>query len=186
MKLPLFPLPIFLLPQGVTRLRIFEPRYLRMVGIASQGNGFAILLNTGNQPKTAVNWASWVEIIDFTQGSDGMLNIDVRCKALVDVQSITIEEDNLHFGEVSEKEHWPDIHYDDTTILLSESLTDLFERNRSLKALYRDEHFDNPNWVVARWLELLPVELSVKSTFSQPQSFENAKTLLKEIILKSK
>ena len=35
-ELPLFPLSIFLLPGGITRLRIFEPRYLKMVAIASR------------------------------------------------------------------------------------------------------------------------------------------------------
>ncbi len=30
-NLPIFPLPVFLLPKGVTRLRIFEERYLKMV-----------------------------------------------------------------------------------------------------------------------------------------------------------
>jgi len=42
--LPIFPLPVFLLPGGVTKLRIFEPRYLKMVSTASSGQGFVAWL----------------------------------------------------------------------------------------------------------------------------------------------
>lgn len=42
LEVAVFPLPIFLLPRGRQRLRIFEPKYLAMVAHAAQGDGFII------------------------------------------------------------------------------------------------------------------------------------------------
>ena len=43
MRLPLFPLNVYLLPGGILPLRLFEPRYLRMLSL-SQAHGFALCL----------------------------------------------------------------------------------------------------------------------------------------------
>lgn len=86
--LPIFPLPVFLLPNGITRLRIFEPRYLKLVKIASTEQGFIILLQSEKPETTDITWGSWVEIINFDSGEDGVLEIDVKCKSLVKILSI--------------------------------------------------------------------------------------------------
>ena len=70
-NLPIFPLSVFLLPEGMTKLRIFEPRYLKMVSIASKGQGFVIWAKGDNKSISDSPWGSWVEIINFDKAEDG-------------------------------------------------------------------------------------------------------------------
>jgi Lon protease-like protein len=182
-NLPIFPLPIFLLPQGVTRLRIFEARYLKMVSVAMKKQGFVILSYDKDEKPEAMKVGSWVEIINFDQSDDGVLLIDVRCKCLVDIKAMTQDKDKLHHGDVMPKSHWPDICLDKTTDKLAQSLSKVFSENAELNALYPKQFFEQGNWVVARWLELIPVKLAEKSVFVEQGSFNQAKQFLQSIIL---
>jgi len=182
-NLPIFPLPIFLLPGGVTQLRIFEARYLRMVSVAMKNNGFVILPYDQDEDIIAVQTGSWVEIINFDQSDDGLLLIDVRCKDLVDINTLTQDKDKLHHADVCVKAHWSDIALDESTDKLTKSLNKLFDENTELSHLYPVKELAQGNWVVARWLELLPVELDEKRLFFEPDSFNQAKQLVQSIIL---
>jgi len=180
-ELPLFPLNIFLLPDGITRLRIFEPRYLKMVAIAT--NGF-IITKAQNKGKL---WGSWVEIINFDQGEDGVLEIDVRCKSLV---NITMQNDNeakhviegVKFVMANEISHWSQKKAKTDLGKLACSLSSLFESHELLKNLYSEKATNNPYWVVARWLELLPIPFEVKNSFVYSSSYVEAKKLINSII----
>ncbi len=200
-NLPIFPLPVFLLPQGVTRLRIFEPRYLKMVAIASQGQGFAILLTIPansqsdktlknelqhklmHAPKSG-NWASWVEIINFEQEESGLLIIDVKCKALVEIKTITQDKDKLCHGDVIAKSHWPPVKNNEVSAHLTELLFPIFEQTPELKALYQQQFVYQAEWVVARWLELLPIDLAVKAKFAQAHTYKQAVEFIHAILEK--
>ena len=191
--LPVFPIPVFLLPEGVTRLRIFEPRYLKMVGIASKEQGFIIYYNetkTKHHEKTnQTTWGSWVEIINFNQGKDGLLEIDVRCKTLVKLHTLTLHnKDNLHYADVTLLKHWSTDNSETSNRLtgltneLSESLTKVIRNNAMLNELYPQIAKENTVWVIARWLELLPIEQVIKPIFIQQYSFEQAKQFVQSII----
>ncbi|TYK66211.1 LON peptidase substrate-binding domain-containing protein [Colwellia echini] len=232
--LPIFPLPIFLLPEGITRLRIFEQRYLKMIKIASKGQGFVIWLNSQESSSPLIKWGSWVEIINFDLGDDGVLEVDVKCKSLVDIISLNKDEDNLHFGVVNEKLHWsqnksvveeiedekehvkikntdqdfcsanklskntissPLVLPSNVSLIsseqkdlrdkmLAEPLNELFSNDLQLNKFYPANLRQNPHWVVARWLEILPLNLSVKSTFVNIHSFEEAKNFVQSVINK--
>ena len=186
--LPVFPLSIFLLPQGVTKLRIFEPRYLKMVGIALSGQGFVLWPSDKKtniyQQNESNPWASWVEIINFDQGDDGVLEIDIKCKSLVEIKSITRNDDNLHFGEVSQLEHWSENDIDEPLSELSVSLADVFTDNQELDDLYVQQSLNNHYWVLARWLEILPVNFSVKNSFVIDHNYQEAKEFVESVIFK--
>lgn len=182
LKLPIFPLPVFLLPNGITRLRIFEPRYLKMVKIATQGKGFVIWLSSKDSEKPIIEWGSWVEVVNFDQGKDGVLEIDVKCKALVEIQSIEKDSDNLHFGTVCETFHWSQSADDNSISELGESLEEVLVNDNMLSELYPDRHSRNANWVVARWLEILPVNLAIKSAFVDVHNYDEAKHFVQSII----
>ena len=186
-KLPIFPLPVFILPGGITRLRIFEPRYLKMVKIATQEKGFVIWLNSGESKDIKseildILWGSWVEIINFDQGDDGILEIDVKCKSLVEILSTEMDDDNLNFGVVSEISHWSQQTEESVDNSLSESLVEVFNNNKLLDKLYVDKATNNTHWVVARWLELIPVDLDVKTSFFDGYNFEEAESFVSSII----
>jgi|TARA_R110000751_G_scaffold18263_6_gene55594 Lon protease-like protein len=183
LNLPIFPLPIFILPQGITRLRIFEARYLKMVSLAMKNQGFVIFSHDNSEKVNTMKVGSWVEVINFDQGEDGILLIDVRCKCLVDIQAITQDKVNLHHGDVIPKSHWPDTSLDKTTGELSASLNKLFSENTELDELYQKPCFSLGNWVVARWMELIPLKLAEKTLFTNQNSYNQAKQLLQRIIL---
>ena len=182
-NLPIFPLPIFILPQGITRLRIFEARYLKMVSLAMKNQGFVILSNDKDDKSSAPHVGSWVEIINFEQSYDGILLIDVHCKCLVDIQSISQDSMKLHHGDVAPIAHWSEVNLDETTSDLSTSLSKLFSENNELNDLYQKQCFSSGDWVVARWIELIPLKLSEKKIFVAQDSYSQAKQLLQRIIL---
>tara|TARA_R110002167_G_scaffold40521_3_gene124464 strand:- start:555 stop:1124 length:570 start_codon:yes stop_codon:yes gene_type:complete len=182
-NLPIFPLPVFLLSQGLTRLRIFEKRYLKMVAHAMKHDGFVILAYEKAENVSDMPTGSWVEIVNFDQGDDGLLLIDVRCKCLVDINAMTQDQDKLHHGDVSVKAHWSDSGIDETADPLAQSLSKVFDDNVELNALYPTPYFSQSSWVVARWLELLPVNIDEKRLFVESGSFSAAKEFLQSIIL---
>ncbi|TWX53636.1 LON peptidase substrate-binding domain-containing protein [Colwellia hornerae] len=181
-NLPVFPLPIFLLPEGVTKLRIFEPRYLKMIGIASKNGGFVIWAKNGDSAISKSSWGSWVEIINFDQGEDGVLEIDVKCKALVEINAIEVDSDKLYFGDVKPIPHWSQTKVNTSLTQLSESLADVFANNPNLDELYQQKEITRPSWVIARWLELLPIDLDIKATFVIEHDFQAAKELVQSVI----
>lgn len=190
--LPLFPLSVFLLPQGITRLRIFEPRYLNMVSIAMKNKGFAIVSNMNQGSNIESNtddtpiWASWVNIINFDKSADNSLIIEVQCHDLVQITNMHSSKNNLLFGDVFKVPHWPKQPNDDTINMLTRSLTNVFQENSELNDLYQGTFEHNANWVVARWLELLPVDMEIKAAFAQANSFMQAKMFVAEIISQAK
>jgi Lon protease-like protein len=192
LHLPVFPLPVFLLPGGITKLRIFEQRYLKMIQIASKGNGFVIVshkVNVESECKESAEddvWGSWVDIINFDQGEDGVLEIDVKCKNLVHLLSIDKDEDNLHFSDIKISPHWCESTIKNKNIPLFESLLSVFEKSSLLANLYKNDITANTQWVTARWLEILPINLEVKTLFSKCGSFNTAQEFVQSIVLANK
>lgn len=191
MKRALFPLPIFLLPGGRTRLRVFEPRYKRLVKESAGSVGFVIMPfdNLPNLDDELCRWGSLVSIIDFETGEDGLLNIDVECTAMVDVYQFEIEEDGLKRGECEPKdEHWPAATIDpefavsDDYCRLSDNLNSVFVHNPELAELYDETRFDSAKWVCQRWLELLPLKRQEQNIFAQSKSFKRAFQFLSSIV----
>ena len=179
---PIFPLPVFLLPQGITRLRIFEARYLKMVKIASREHGFVIYLNR-EEPRNS-HWGSWVDIVNFATGDDGILEIDVKCHSLVQVSNQFSDSDNLAFAQVDKLSHWADSFEYGDSAHLAQTLKNFVASNRQLKDLYTEQPFDNKHWVTARWLELLPVSLAVKDQLTSANNFEATLQFVNSIVKK--
>lgn len=189
--IPVFPIPVFLLPEGITRLRIFEHRYLKMVSIAFKEQGFIIYYNTRqiklNDNKKDTIWGSWVEIINFNQGEDGILEIDVKCKSLVQIHSLNKNKDNLYYADITNLAHWStDEHEALNTVSdgLMQSLHALIKTSKVLNELYPEQANVKAVWVIARWLELLPLKPTIKPIFVQQQSFEQAKDFVTNIVQK--
>lgn len=181
--LPVFPLPVFLLPNGITRLRIFEPRYLKLVKIATTEQGFVILLNANSSPLPEIKWGSWVDIINFDKGEDGVLEVDVKCKSLVSILSLENDNQQLSFARVTEISHWSQKTKQIKFNELSTSLEAVFENDKMLDELYHEKSTHNASWVVARWLELLPINLNIKNTFINDYSYQEAESFVHDIIL---
>ena len=183
MQLGVFPLPVFLLPGGVTKLRIFEPRYLRLVKEAAGDTGFALTLYQPQLPFQTYPIGAWVKFSDFTQLDDGLLGVTVVAQQLVSLSKLNMEEDELRIAQARPISHWPELavqpeHAERTAHVLR----DVFAEYGELAELYPQPRFGDAAWVCGRLLELLPLPLQEKVKFYQPESFPAAWQLLQSVI----
>lgn len=174
-QLPLFVLDLFLLVGGRTRLRVFEPRYIKLVRLAVQGNGFIIAQKAG---QTCL--ASWVKVINFDQGADDILEIDVECIHIVQIYPAYTDAEHLHFVTYQAVRHWSEIKRHHVNSDYFNSLNLVIDRTPLLTSLYAQDIDEDDSWVIARWLELLP--LSFKEQFFYQVSFDEALHTVKNII----
>jgi Lon protease-like protein len=181
MNLAIFPLPLVLFPGGVTRLRIFEQRYLRMVKEASGDTGFALTPFTPHLPNHISDRGSWVKITDFETLDDGLLGIEIQAQCVLTINTVIVEHDNLSRGQTTPAQHWPQQPHTRQTLLLADQLKQLFATTAELNALYPQPCYDNANWVCLRWLEILPIEATEKAHFFDPGSFALAADFLSRV-----
>lgn len=182
MNLPIFPLPIFLLPGGVTQLRVFEQRYLNMVKNCNQTQGFAVQYQNQITNQQA-NWASWVDIIDFNQDENNMLLITVKCKELVDVTDSYQNEELLLIGDAKVRPFWPETSVQKNHELAA-ALKHILDNSEEMQYLYPEIVFDL-SWLCARWLEILPIKFQQKDALLAPSELQQAQSLVKDIINKA-
>ncbi|RUO22300.1 peptidase S16 [Aliidiomarina iranensis] len=104
-KLGLFPLTAHILPGGRMHLRVFEPRYMRLVKDSlrtQEGFGLCMLNSNGDLSNNEHIYpiGTLVKIIDFESLEDGYLGITIVGERLFDIKTITTEKDGLRVGDV--------------------------------------------------------------------------------------
>ncbi|USD66600.1 LON peptidase substrate-binding domain-containing protein [Vibrio sp. SCSIO 43136] len=162
-EIMLFPLRSVVLPRGMMHLRIFEPRYQRMVKEACLSqSGFGICMVEETQAiSSKANVSSigtLVNIVDFESLNDGLLGITVLGEKRFSVKRVWSDSDGLRRAEV---EWLPEWAFPSTTPdhgFLIEQLEEIYEQIPRIGELYTQRYFDDPSWVTQRWLELLPLE----------------------------
>jgi Lon protease-like protein len=78
----------------------------------------------------------------------------------------------------------PKISIEDTRAHdLALMLKKLFAENHQLEKVYQQRYFDSPEWVCARFLEILPLSLNEKDKFIDALSLEQTKTFLYSLML---
>lgn len=189
MNRAVFPLPVFLLPDGYTRLRIFENRYLEMVKEALKENvGFVICSDKTTGEIGDSDEGVYVKIVDFSQDDHQNLLIDVEVQERVRFVAVERTDLNLLRADVTiiDKAPW---HIDNKTLInfdkrIVNMLTDVFNENKQVKSLYLNKQFDDPVWVVSRWLELLPIPYTQKEAVRSAQNFDQVVKFLQTILFK--
>ncbi|MDD1794579.1 LON peptidase substrate-binding domain-containing protein [Enterovibrio makurazakiensis] len=179
MQLGLFPLPLFLLPEGVSRLRIFEPRYVRLVKESMKDNqGFVLAMKEGD---SLCSFGTHVKIIDFETLPDGLLGVTIKGIKRVKLSNIGQEADGLWVADAEALPTWeasrehPDF--------LGDALLALFEAHPEHAAQYGSErHFDDLNWVCQRWLEVLPLANNQRQWFIAQTDLEEAKQFISVLL----
>jgi uncharacterized protein len=161
-ELPLFPLNTVLFPGGLLPLRIFEPRYLDMVGrCMREGTDFGVLLITSGEEAGPVEAMAAVgtgaRVVDFNQLPDGLLGVMCRGSRRFRLRKHRVQSDGLKVGEVEwlaepgpealAEEHRP------LALVLRRVLQELGDTARHL-----DADFDDADWVSNRLAEFLPLE----------------------------
>lgn len=182
MKLPLFPLPICLLPEGYTQLRVFEPRYKRLIAESlksGQGFGLCMLEEDG---KTIQPIGTLVHIIDFETLPDGLLGISIQGSKRFKLDKISVEADGLKRGDVSFIDNWPAVRIATDERYLSQMLQNILKEYPQHLKHYQTEQFDDIAWVCQRWLEILPVQASEKYTCINALDHIMTRDLLRAVI----
>lgn len=164
-RMPLFPLRTVLFPGGPLPLRVFEPRYLDMVSRCLRSDSpFGVLLLLAGSEVGAAGTASLgtlARIVDWYQGSDGILGVTAVGEERFTLESIGQQGDGLYVGDVSlvageEEIPLPD-DYQPMAELLQVILSDLGKLYESLP-----RRLDDASWVGFRFAEILPMPLEQK------------------------
>src|SRR5258706_11142085 len=103
--LPLFPLRTVLFPGGLLPLRIFEPRYIDMVGRCMRTEScFGVVhITAGGEVGTVSGLASVgtnPRIVDFERRPDGLLGLLCRGERRFVLRTRSTQDDGLHVGRV--------------------------------------------------------------------------------------
>lgn len=159
--LPLFPLQVVLVPGAVLGLRVFEPRYLDMVGACGRrGGGFGIcLIAEGGEvgsPAVPAEYGTEALIEDFDTGDDGLLTLRVRGARRFRVASTAVRDNGLVEAVV---EWCADpavrVRLRPQHALLGTLLERIFDQVGAPPGSAPD--FEDAAWVGWRLLELLPM-----------------------------
>jgi hypothetical protein len=167
MEIPLFPLRTVLYPGGPLPLRIFEQRYLDMVSrCMKEESSFGVLLiRKGNEtgPADTYNVGTLARIIDWYQGSDGLLGITAVGQERFRLISSHRQDDGLAIGEVEllpqESVCALPENFQPLAKILSGVLEDLGRLYETL-----DKHYDDAGWVGYRFSEILPISPEQKQS----------------------
>ncbi|WP_417360515.1 LON peptidase substrate-binding domain-containing protein [Gallaecimonas pentaromativorans] len=179
MDLAQFVLDTQILPGGRMPLRIFEPRYLRMVADAMAGRRpFGICMPNPkaplNTPARLCPVGTLVEVVDFETLDDGRLGITVEGRQRYRIISSHQEDDKLHVAKVSLLDNWPAASLPDDADILKNLLAQLFDEHPELAELYPAPHFDDAAWLTARWLEILPLSGPERQPFIESADCQSA------------
>ena len=159
-ELPLFPLNAVLFPGGPLKLRIFEPRYVDMIGRCMRADeefGVAMIVE-GKEVGAArtANIGTTARIFDFETLKDGLLGIAARGARRFKMHSVRTQHDGLNVARVEFLPADPTTTVGKQCIPLSHIVASIFPH---VKALYAEAEplLDDASWLSARAAELLPL-----------------------------
>jgi len=165
-ELPLFPLYTVLFPGGLLPLRVFEPRYLDMVGRALREDGeFGVLLIIDGAEAGAVAALAAVgtsaRIVDFSSLPGGLLGLMCRGSRRFRLLGHREQPDGLLVGEVE----WLAATARSPLAAGHQALAPLLRRalqELGDTARHLEEDFDDAGWVSNRLAEFMPLERPVQ------------------------
>ena len=163
--IPLFPLRTVLFPDGPLPLRVFEPRYLDMVGRCMRDEGpFGVtLLLTGSEigAATMASVGTLARIVDWYQGSDGILGVTAIGTERFRVTRTEQRPDGLYVGAVTPFASEPVMSLPADYRPMAELLRVILDE---LGKLYGElpRRLDDATWVGCRFAEILPMPLAEK------------------------
>lgn len=171
LEIPLFPLHTVLFPGGALALRIFEPRYLDMVGECLRtGSGFGVCLisegkETGDAAQT-FEYGTLGDISYWQQLPDGLLGITVRGRQRFRLISSELRPGKLTVAKVALIPNDPAISLPQRYISYGEMVNEMMEEMGHPYTTL-PKQYDDAGWVSNRLAELLPIALVQKQYFLQ-------------------
>jgi Lon protease-like protein len=160
-SLPLFPLRAVLFPGGLLPLRIFETRYVDMIGrcMREAGQFGVIMIGQGAEVgdvETLATLGTSARVVDFEKLSDGLLGILCRGDQRFRLHRHSTLADGLHVGEVEWLSAPPHVALTDAQRPLGAVLRKVIHEYGSL-GRHLQPDFTDASWVSFRFAELLPL-----------------------------
>jgi len=187
-SLPLFPLGTVLFPGGLLPLRIFEVRYLDMIGKCRKADApFGVVsLTSGSEVRKAGADAESFAAIgtlavirEFESPQSGLLQIECVGTQRFRVRSNELQKHGLWVAEVEAVNDDIALEIPDdlrhTSTALQRLVGTLEERKRAQGGAVRlpiaePYRFDDCGWVANRWCELVPMQLELRQRLMELDS----------------
>lgn len=192
-EIPLFPLGQVLFSGGRMPLRIFEPRYLDLVGRCMKArSGFGIvLIRDGAEarlgkdaaPPTLFEVGTYAHIADFNQLSNGMLGIVCSGGAKFRIHRSWQAPDHLTQAEVEFLPEEPAMPVSEEFAPLVGTLR-LLVAHPLVRQLGAELDYEDARSVGWRLAELLPIEPATKQKLLQMQDATERLVELRDLIAK--
>ncbi len=167
-SIPLFPLNIVLFPDGPLPLRIFETRYVDMVGrCMREGAGFGVvLIREGREigPAETCDVGTLAKVIDFDKMPDGLLGLSCVGHQRFRVLKRGRQADGLNVADVEWLAAEPATAVPPRHARLAQLLETVLPQ---LGEVYTDieMRLEDAAWVGHRLAEILPIPLPDKQAF---------------------
>ncbi len=165
MQVPLFPLNTVLFPGGPLPLRIFETRYLDMISrcLKEDAPFGVVLIREGSETGAAATHeiGTLARIVDWYQGSDGLLGVTAIGEHRFRVLSSRRQPDGLNVGDIEVLPDEPAVPLPEKYRAMPEILAGVLD---DLGLLYEslERRLDDAAWVTSRFVEILPLDLEQK------------------------
>ncbi len=169
------------------KLRIFEPRYQRMVKQCCEQNisfGMCLVDSSGGVSRLS-SLGTEVKIIDFDSLSDGLLGITVLGLQRFTIKQVRVEEDGLRIASVEQLTQWPTIELKAPQKYIGDQLQLVHRQFPELGELYPESDYQDANWVARRWLEILPLSVKQFDHLAGTQNCDAAMRFLSEVVEKA-
>lgn len=164
--IPLFPLNAVLFPGGPLKLRIFEARYVDMIGrCMREGTTFGVAMIVEGMeaggPATTATVGTTARIVDFEKLADGLLGITAVGERRFRLMSVETQTDGLNVAHVEWLDPEPVMPVpsdcEPFVLLLQHALPEL-------APLYdfSPVSYDDASWVGSRLVEILPLSPAEK------------------------
>lgn len=186
-RIPLFPLTSHVLPGGQLKLRIFEPRYIRMVKESMRHGsdiGMCMLDAFGNKDDNShiLPIGTLAQIIDFETLPDGLLGITVAGHRRMRIKTIEVESDGLRMADVETLTDWPPTKITDEDCVLKNRIEEIYQAYPELVELCPKQDINRVDWLCMRWLEILPLDPTMKQKLLEPSDCSKARDYIRNLI----
>jgi Lon protease-like protein len=165
-QIALFPLNTVLFPGGLLPLRIFETRYIDMLGRCLRGNEAfgVVLVKQGSDTDPTVETApvgTSARVVDFQPLADGLLGLLCRGEQRFRIQDRSRRDDGLNCAVVDWIAELRGVsvaaQFQPLVPLLRQAMDKLTTIGRFIEPDY-----DDASWVAHRLAELLPLDHSLQ------------------------
>jgi uncharacterized protein len=174
-ELPLFPLRTVLFPGGLLSLKVFEARYLDLMGVClRESRPFGVIaLRHGAEVRvdpdddedvSLENTGTLAELIDLDSAAAGILQVRCRGTRRFTRGATSQRADGLWLTQPTliedDEAQLPEQQYLGTVRGLANAIATL--KTQGAEPFLEPHQFDQAGWVANRWCEILPISLAAK------------------------